>query len=288
MDLPHSTLVDQKQAKATIHSLRQQLHSSEVVRLKAILPPAHVRSMDLYSETGASSRLSVLPISDHGFALHKGAFHDAMCLCYKWQPPNLPSHCVCGISFNTDFAFTCPTGGFPSVRHNDLRDFTANLLTEVCPNVCIEPPLQALTGELLPHETSNSEDGARLDVSAQGFWGDRHQRTFFDVRVFHPNPPSYRKIQLPSAYRLHERQKQRTYDQRVREIEHGSFTPLVFTTSGGMGKCASVTYKRLASLLSTKQEQNYGATLAWVRCCLSFSYPEMAHAYAVILLFFPH
>ena len=56
---------------------------------------------------------------------------------------------------------------------------TANLLTEVCSNVCIEPPLQALTGELLTHETSNSEDDARLDVSAQGFWGDDHQRAFF-------------------------------------------------------------------------------------------------------------
>ena len=161
MDLPHSTLVDQKQAKATIHSLRQQLHSSKIVRLKAI-PPAHVGSMDLYSEKGASSWLSVLPISHHGFALHKGAFHDAMCLRYNWQPPNLPCHCVCGSSFTTDHALTCPTGGFPSVRHKDLRDFTANLLTEVCPNVCIEPPLQALTGELLSHETSNSEDGARL------------------------------------------------------------------------------------------------------------------------------
>ena len=53
--------------------------------------------------------------------------------------------------------------------HNDLRYFTANLLTEVCPNVCIEPSLQALTGEQLLHETSNSEDGACLDVSAQGF-----------------------------------------------------------------------------------------------------------------------
>ena len=128
------------------------------------------------------------------------------------------------------------------------------------------------TASLLSHETSNSEDGACLDMSAQGFWGDRHQRTFFDVRVFHPNAPSYQKMQLPSAYRLHERQKQRSYDQRVCEIEHGSFTPLVFTTtSGGMGKCASVTYKRLASLLSTKQEQNYGATIAWIRCCLSFS-----------------
>ena len=179
MDLPHSTFLDQKQAKATVHSLRQQLHSSELVRLKAILPPANVRSMNLYSEKGASSWLSVLSISDHGFALHKAAFHDAMCLRYNWQPPNLPSHCVCGSSFNTDHALTCPTGGFPFVRHNDLRDFTANLLTEVCPNVCIEPPLQALTGELLTHDTSNSEDGAHLDVSAQGFWGDYHHRAFF-------------------------------------------------------------------------------------------------------------
>ena len=104
-----------------------------------------------------------------------------------------------------------------------------------------------------------------------GIEGDRHQRAFFDVRVFHPNAPSYRSTQLPSAYRLHELQKQRSYYQRVREVEHGSFTPLVFTTSGGIGKCASVTYKRLASLLSTKQEQSYGSTIAWVRCCLSFS-----------------
>ena len=118
-----------------------------------------------------------------------------MCLCYNWQPPNLPSHYLCRNSFNTDHALTYPTGGFPSVCHNDLRDFTANLLTKVCPNVCIEPPLQALTGELLSHDTSNSEDGAHLDISAQGFWGHRHHRAFFDVRVFHPNAPSYRKMQ---------------------------------------------------------------------------------------------
>ena len=121
------------------------------------------------------------------------------------------------------------------------------------------------------HDTSNSEDGGCLYVSAQGFWGDGHQRALFELRIFHPNAPSYRKMQLPSAYCLHERQKQRSYDQHVREIEHGSFTPLVFFTSGRMGKCASVSYKRLASLLSTKQEQHYGTTIAWIRCCYSFS-----------------
>ena len=118
----------------------------------------------------------------------------------------------------------------------------------------------------MSHDTSNSEDGARLDVTAQGFWGDRRCTCFL-----YPNASSTRKMQLPSAYRLHQSQKQRSYDQRVREVEHGSFTPLIFSTSGGMGKCASVTYKRLASLLSTKQEQFYGATIVWIRCCLSFS-----------------
>ena len=93
------------------------------------------------------------------------------------------------------------------MRHNDLRDFTASLLTEVCTDVCIEPPLQALTGELLSHET----DGARLDVSAQGFWGDGHQRAFFDVHryVFSTQMlPLIEKCSYrPHAYSLHERQK---------------------------------------------------------------------------------
>ena len=39
--------------------------------------------------------------------------------------------------------------GFPSIRHNEIRDLTANLLTEVCNDVCIEPDLQPLSGEVL-------------------------------------------------------------------------------------------------------------------------------------------
>ena len=32
----------------------------------------------------------------------------------------------------------CPTGGFPTIRHNELRDFTASLLSEICFNVGVE------------------------------------------------------------------------------------------------------------------------------------------------------
>jgi len=35
------------------------------------------------------------------------------------------------------------------------------------------------------------------------------------------------------------------YEEHIREVEHGSFTPLVFSTSGGMGKAATTTYNTL-------------------------------------------
>ena len=41
------------------------------------------------------------------------------------------------------------------------------------------------------------------------------------------------------------------------KIEHGTFSPLVFSAAGGMGTAATVTYKRLASLLATKHSQPY-------------------------------
>jgi len=38
----------------------------------------------------------------------------------------------------------CSSRGFPTITHNELRDFTATVLSEVCHNVAIEPVLQRL------------------------------------------------------------------------------------------------------------------------------------------------
>ena len=57
----------------------------------------------------------------------------------------------------------------------------------------------------------------------------------------------------------------------MREVEQASFTPLVFATTGGMGKEAIVFYRCLASLLSHHNLTAYSRTLAWMRCTLSFS-----------------
>ena len=74
-----------------------------------------------------------------------------------------------------------------------------------------------------------------------------------------------------SVYKRHENEKRRNYEERVREVEHGSFTPLVFSATGGMGKAATVMYQRLASLLSVKRAQPYSKTMSWLRCQLTFS-----------------
>ena len=65
-----------------------------------------------------------------------------------------------------------------------------------------------LSGERLRHKTANTEDGARLDIRAQGFWGERHQSAFFDVRVFNPFAPSNTNSTPESVYKRHENERE--------------------------------------------------------------------------------
>ena len=222
------------------------------------------------SEKGASAWLTALPIEEHGFALHKGAFRDALALRYGWPLKFCAEKCLCGARFEPDHQMICKQGGYASLRHNELRDLTATLMRKVCNDVRVEPPLQPVTGEHLPR-SANREEGARLDVRARGFWDGSSQDAFFDVRVFHPFSPSYRSTSLSALYRQHEMKKKKEYGSRVREIERGCFTPLVFSTTGGMGREAEIVFKRLASLISNKSGESYAVVMGWIRTSLSFS-----------------
>ena len=261
----------QTRMRHNARKFHRQCEARAAKDLEKSIPTKLQKALTICSEKGASSWLSALPISEHGFALHKGAFRDALCLWYGWRPSYLPSHCVCGQHFTIEHALSCSRGGFPSIRHNEIRNITANLLSEVCHGIGIEPSLQPVTGEQFEHRTANREDGARLDIVAQSFWGRDRQSAFFDVRVFNPYAPCYRNSTLPQCYRRNELEKKRAYEERVQEIEHGSFSPLVFSAAGGMGTIATVVYKRLASLLADKQGRPYSSTLYWLRCRLNFS-----------------
>ena len=140
------------------------------------------RALSICSEKGASSWVSALPISENGFAPHKWAFRDALCLQYGWRPSHLHSHCVCSQNFSIEHALSCSRGGFTFIHHKeirDIRDITVDLLKEVCHCVGTEPSLQPVTGKHFEHRSTNREDGDRLDIVARSFWGKGRQSAFF-------------------------------------------------------------------------------------------------------------
>uniref|UniRef100_A0A1X7TW86 Uncharacterized protein n=1 Tax=Amphimedon queenslandica TaxID=400682 RepID=A0A1X7TW86_AMPQE len=51
----------------------------------------------------------------------------------------LPLTCACGDPFSIDHSLICVHGGLINLRHNDVRDLSASLMKDVCPNVVKEP-----------------------------------------------------------------------------------------------------------------------------------------------------
>ena len=58
---------------------------------------------------------------------------------------------------------------------------------------------------------------------------------------------------------------------KVMEIKHGTFTPLVFTTTGGMADEYVVYHSRLAELIANKKGESYSSAISWIRAKLSFA-----------------
>ncbi len=94
---------------------------------------------------------------------------------------------------------------------------------------------------------------------------------YFDIRVFYPNAQSNRSAQLSTAYNKHELEKRCVYGHRIRDIEDGLFSSLVFSSTGGMGKEAKIVFKRISSLVSVKKDTPYSKMINWICCRLSFS-----------------
>ena len=79
-----------------------------------------------------------------------------------------------------------------------------------------------------------------------------YNQTMFDVRIFHPYAKTYENQKLADIYSRHEKEKQRNYLQRVLQSEKASFTPLVYSTHGGMAIEAKRFHKKLRIQLQTK------------------------------------
>ena len=122
-------------------------------------------------------------------------------------------------------------------------------MEEVCRDVQIEPLLLQTQQPV----QGNASDEPRLDISMREDWSQ--EKTFFDVRVTYPNAESNMTKSMDEIYLANEVQKKRAYSDRILNVEKSSFTPLVFSTTGGMGKECHRFNRRLAELISSKRNE---------------------------------
>ena len=274
-DLIQSIELDRRR-KAAVRQHHEASLKMKADDLQRRLPEVQQRAMVLAREKGGSSTFTTIPVAEHGFFFDvKADFHDHVHLRYCWPLDNLPSNCPCGERFTVDHAQICKLSGFIHMRHNDPTDFLASCMKEVHNDVEVEPKLQPLTGELFRHRTTNTDPDARADIRVRGFW-TQGSNAFFDTRVFYPYARCYRSKPLKALFQKMEGDKKREYGERIKEVEHGSFTPLVFSSCGGMGQEAAVVVKKLADALAKKRIENYSRVVSWMRCCLAFSLARSA------------
>ena len=155
------------------------------------------------------------------------------------------------------------------MRHNALRDGMANIMREVCTDITIEPMLLPTNPNNFSSRV-NTADEARLDISARGI-NSTFERTLFDVRVAHPFAASNVVLPLNGLYKKHEQEKINLYGDRVCQVEKGSFEPLVFLTTGGMGPRCTATVQKLAHMIAEKRQERYQDLMGFMRTKLRFS-----------------
>lgn len=274
--------IQQQDIEATVNQATQRAVKAALAReiderqreraddVRQNLPPNQQRAMLISQEKGASFFITTLPLARYGFTLTKGEFLDAVLLRYMWPLPNLPSQCVCGSPFTVEHSQMCHMGGFINMRHDSIKTLLAAEMREVLRDVQLEPSLTPLSGEVILPASANREPDARADIRARGFWTEQ-QSAYFDIRVFYPHAPSYLPRSLPALCKTFEEEKKRRYGDRIREVQHGSFTPLVFSSCGGMGLETGAALRKLASMAAEKRHEPYHHTISLLRMRLHFA-----------------
>ena len=109
-------------------------------------------------------------------------------------------------------------------RHDDIRNLLTSLLSKVCKDVEIEPHLLPIDNKVFNLRSTVTSPEARLDINAGSFWS-RGETAFFGVCRTHVNSTCNHKKSTESIFVEHEKDKKRNYQQRVVDVEVGSFTP---------------------------------------------------------------
>ena len=255
-------IVDQKAEEMSKQMLQDVLgKASKVLKL----------AVQAASEKGASSWVTAVPTYTHETILHKRDFVDAIYIRYGWDLLNIPLECKCHEKFSLQHALDCKLGGLRTIQHNEARDTMAQFMKEAgYTQVETEPILQPLSGEEFFYKTANKDSEARSDIKCYSFY--KHMRqAYFDIKVVSPYAKSNMNLKPAQLFRNAELSKNREYRERILQVEHGDFTPLVFTCAGGIAPQSQMVLKRLAERISEKQNIHVSQVAGLLRAKISFA-----------------
>ena len=101
------------------------------------------------------------------------------------------------------------------------------------------------------------------------FLGER-SRSICRCKGFDPIANRYLNATSSRCHEINEKVKKPNCNNRILQIEHRTFTPLVFSIYGSMGRECTKFYSKLAELLSDKRKESKSLTVNWLRTKVCF------------------
>ena len=206
---------------------------------------------------------TVISVQKHGFALIKSEFRDALRIRYNKQLHGMPSKCSCGEKYDLNHVMNCKRGEFVFMRHNNVRDFEANLLKTIQNDIEIKPALQKLDNERIDGRKGGE---ARPNIQARGIW----QNVFFGIRLTNIDANPQKNQTVETILKNKEKEKKWANSSRIMKVKQGKFFSLVFSVTGSECPGASIFHKHIAQKISAKIKEDYNRMLPLIRCKLSF------------------
>ena len=147
-------------------------------------------------------------------------------------------------------------------RHNETRDAIGDIASIVYKEVIREPVVQ---------EANDARGVPSLiaDLSIRGVWQPQTV-ALFNIRFVDTDAPSYSHRDVAAILSTAEEEKKRKYCDAA-EVRHASFTPLVVSVDGVLGREAECFVKLLAENITIKWKRSYPKVAGWIRSRLSFA-----------------
>ena len=146
--------------------------------------------------------------------------------------------------------------------HNEIRDAIGDLASIVYKVVIREPVVQE----------ANDACGIPsliADLSFRGVWQPQTV-ALFDIRVVDTDAPSYSHRDVAAVLSSAEEEKKRRYCDAA-DVCCASFTPLVVSVDGVLGREADHFIQLLAEKIAIKWKKSYPEIAGWIRARLSFA-----------------